>query len=600
MASLLDGYFSLGGKANKVNPQAAETEEGVVDELLPELRLDMDDDELILLSRDWKAKWEKENGDLTKAQNENEQYWLGKQFDGTPEAQLKRPLMDNAIFQAVETFLPIATRQNPDPVIEGPSEAQPYADALRKMVSFQVDRLRVKLKLKKTLRFWSTYFVGVMKVGWDLGEDDITCQVLRPQVLILDNDAAIDESGHYLGEYIGEYRKETAENLIKRFPKSKVFITQYVKDKLGTEVRYIEWWTDTFSFWTLESHVLGKVKNPHWNYESTEPTVDEMGQVTEKQVPGRNHFRMPKKPYIFLSVFNLGLHPYDDANLIKQNLSMQDLVNKRLRQIDRNADNTNGTLKISGDAFSQEQAADVADAFRKGRPIWVPTGSVDASVKFDSAGALPNFLYQSLVDYRSELANVFGTRGSTPSGIASEETVRGKIISREQDSSRIGGMITEYLEQFCDNLYNWFVQLMYVYYDEPHTAVVLGAERAREMVQISASEIGRYRFTVSVKEGSMIPKDPLTKRNEAIDLWTAGALDPITLFDRLEFSNPRESAKQLFIWKTAPQMLFPDLMPQQQMTAPQPRPGAPAGGAEISGDVQPEQPAPALSQVPIQ
>src|SRR6185503_12476817 len=108
------------------------------------------------------------------------------------------------------------------------------------------------------------------------------------------------------------------------------------------------------------------------------------------------------------------------------------------------------------------------------------------------------------------------------------------------DESRIG-LISEYLEQVADEIFNWYVQLMYVYYDEPHTIAVLGQQMATQYFTLSQQDfIGN--LTVSVKEGSLIPKDSLTKRNEAIELWGAGAIDPITLFERLEDPNPHQRA----------------------------------------------------------
>ena len=86
---------------------------------------------------------------------------------------------------------------------------------------------------------------------------------------------------------------------------------------------------------------------------------------------------------------------------------------------------------------------------------------------------------------------------------------------------------------------------------------------------------------VSVREGSMIPKDPLLKRNEAVQLYQIGALDPITLFERLDFPNPTESAKRLFLWQNSPQQLFPDVPIEQPL---QPKQGG-AMGNENKGKV---------------
>ena len=62
---------------------------------------------------------------------------------------------------------------------------------------------------------------------------------------------------------------------------------------------------------------------------------------------------------------------------------------------------------------------------------------------------------------------------------------------------------------------------------------------------------------VSVKEGSMIPKDSLTRRNEAIDLYTAGALAPIDLFRRLEDPNPEQTAANLAAYQAGQVMGAP-------------------------------------------
>lgn len=565
MSTLQEGYYSLGRDLNKVaEPSTTEYP------LLPELELSMDDDELISLKKDWIKQWEPYAKEIEKKQKDNELYWLGKHFTVSQE---KRPLVDNLIFESLETFLPIATRPKADPVVESNNTelGNAIADKVRKMLIYITDILAFNLKMKQVARYWALYMLGCMKVGWSVKENDITCVAIRPQKLILDPKATIDGC-EYLGEYIGEIMEDTASNMILRFPKKENLITEKVLGKMGTKIEYYLWSTDEYVFWTMGDEVLDKKKNPHWNYDEKVPakeSVDEFGAPMtkpEQLVPGRNHFKQPKKPYVFLSIFNIGLHPHDDTNLIQQNLPLQDLINKRLSQIDKNADNTNGGLAVSGDAFTEKQANEAANARRKGGAIWVPTGPVGDAVVDLSGKPLPSFVYESLLDYRNELRNIFGTRGSTPQGTQNEQTVRGKLITKGQDADRVGGGVSIYLEQFADSIFNWFVQLMYVYYDEPHVATVLGRERAKEYIELSNQDL-TVKLLVGVKDGSMIPHDPMQKRNEAVELWGAGALDPITLFDRLEFPNPRESAKLLFQWKADPIALFPDLQAQQQQQA---------------------------------
>lgn len=546
---LLDGFFSLGKDLNKVKGEKEETMEGI-GELLPELSLSMDDDELLKLSKDWKKSWETYNVNIVKRQEKNEKYWLGKQF-----AFENDMAVDNLIFEALETSLPQISRKNPEPFVtaDNTEEGKRLSSDVRNMIVYIADIQKLRLKIKKFVRHWAIGLIGCFKVGWSVIENDIVIQVIRPKKLILDPDAIID-GGEYKGEFIGEIKKEKASNLIKRFPEHASFIKNEIKKELGTRIQYTEWWTNEYLFWTLKNKVLGKIKNPHWNYNKEETKVDEFGNETPEEIKGNNHFPISKMPYIFLNIFSLDKQPHDETSLIEQNLDMQDLINKRINQIDRNADDVNGGLKVSGDHFTKEQAALAGEALRKGKTIYVPSGDVNSACAREQGPALPQFVYESLLDYRGQLRNIFGTSGSTPAGVASEDTVRGKIIVREQDLSR-SSILAEYIEQSIDYLYNWLVQMMYVYYDEKHSSSILGKDKGMEYFTLINTDFNR-KLRVSVKEGSLIPHDPLTERNEAIDLWSAEAIDPITLYDKLDFPDPKESARKLITWQTNPALLL--------------------------------------------
>lgn len=563
----LSGFFSLGRGVNTSKDIEEEIKEGKKGPLLDEAALSMSDKDLLETKKGWEKKWKEYEPDLKRKQEECEKYYLGEHFSAVEHSGAgtsDRPMVDNAIYEALETFLPVATKRNPEPqtASDDTPEGKTLSDRVNRMLIYHADRLRMKLKLKRMTRYWALYFLGVAKIGWSQQENDLTFNVIRTQKIILDPDATIEE-GEYTGEYIGHVKQDTAANLVRRFPNKSKEIKDKVKDKMGTMIGYTEWWTTSnLLFWTMESEVLGKAKNPHWNEPTKQENVAEDGSIEEVETPGMNHFAAPKMPFIFLSIFNVGLHPHDDTSLIYQNLANQDLINKRKRQIDRNADNANGGVVVSGDHFTKEEASQVSNNLRKGGTIWVPSGDVNVAIKRDPASTLPSFVYQDLVDSRQRLLDIFGVRGTTPSGLLSEPTVRGKIINRGSDESRIGGGISEFIEQVSDQIFNWFVQMMYVYYDETHTVAILGDQQAQQFISLRNTDFTK-KLTVSVKEGSLIPKDDLTERNEAVDLWSAGALSPIDLFDKLQFANPLEMAKRLFLWQNFPQALFDGSTPEQ-------------------------------------
>ncbi len=566
----IEGYVSLGADINKKSGVAGqETKEGVSSEKLPELTLDMSDDDIIKLTDKWEKVWKDSDAKSVweKQIEENENYWLGKQFD-LPKADKNRPMVDNLVFESLETYLPQATRRNPEPLVtldnsELDENGNPdpiklkYVNKVKGRLSDLADKNKIRLKLKKTARHWAIYQLGVAKMGWDLDKDIPIVRIIRPKKMILDPTATIDEDG-YTGNRIGEYRKMEASKIIsiigedpenKGLSQALSYIkTDLAKGDLATEITFVEWWTPEYFCWKLAKHILLKKKNPHWNQDLSEPAteVDDYGQEiqSEKTIPGLNHFPTPKMPYEFLSVFNLGDQPMDKTSLISQNLSNQDLINKRNKQIDKNADKMNGGVVISLQraGLTQPQARNVSEAIRKGGAVVIPSGSPQDAIYFPNVPGLPADIYNQLNDTRARLRDIFGIKGSSQAGLETEKTVRGKIISKGLDTDRIGGGVTEYLEQFAGNLYNWFVQLLYVY--DTGFQFVEGAIPPK--------------ILISVKEGSLLPKDSTSIANQALELAGLNRISNLDLYKRLEWPNPEEIAANIWLEVNAPQLLYKD------------------------------------------
>jgi hypothetical protein len=141
------------------------------------------------------------------------------------------------------------------------------------------------------------------------------------------------------------------------------------------------------------------------------------------------------------------------------------------------------------------------------------------------------------------------------------------ILNQQFDSTRIGGGIGDALEQVADNVFNWWVQLYYVYYDVPHFAAIMGQMKAVEYVQISAANLDR-QLVVSVSPDSMKPHDEITEMNQAMSLYEAGVLDPKTLLTMLNVPDPQKTAEMTVLWlldkQAYMQLNFPEVAQQLQ------------------------------------
>src|ERR1035437_5173607 len=302
-----DGFFSLQQNVNKWDDaKTIETKAGVTSPMLPELELDMTEEELISLSKKWVKMWKPFASTMKGKQDNNEKYWLGKSYQTTTQLTDDKPMVNNIVFENVETLLSMVVGKNPDAVVESDNtpEGNALAEKVQAILKYLSDELSIQLQLQVMARYWMMYYLGVAKIGWSNKSNDIDLVMLRPQKLILDPAATI-VNGKYLGEFIGEFRRDTASNLQKRFPKKKQYIDDLVKGEMGTDVTYVEWWTDDYVFWTTDDNgmieCLSKAKNPHWNYEGAPVTDPQTGQ----QTPGDpyNHFKSKQKPFVFLSVY---------------------------------------------------------------------------------------------------------------------------------------------------------------------------------------------------------------------------------------------------------------------------------------------------------
>ncbi len=206
------------------------------------------------------------------------------------------------------------------------------------------------------------------------------------------------------------------------------------------------------------------------------------------------------------------------------------------------------------------------------------------------ASPLPSGILEAQETDKQMLRQLFGTYGITPQKQNSETTARGQILEQDQDSSRIGGGVGEALEQLADNVFNWWLQMMYVFYDEPHYGAILGLGKSVEYVQIINSDINR-QFVVSVSPNSMAPRDEIALQNTALSLWQEKAIDPLNLMKLLPqvFPDPNKSAQMLLTFMTNPAQYAADLgvaMQQPMQPGAEGAPVAPENPTTLSQPAQ--------------
>lgn len=565
----------VGNTTNKIDDGGGQVTEGAVGDKYGVLTLNMSDKELLELRTEWEKRYAPYEQRLKGIFERNKESYIGKRPNGQWLTDNDLPIAANLQFQAEETFLAAALAKNPEPVVysDDTHEGDAIARSVRVMLQYHADELVIRRKLSLMVRQWSIYHLGVLKHGWDNKVNDVTVQNRKVQNFIFDPNGYVDAYGDFIG-YLGERIEVTAEQLIELFPDHKTDIAASVEGKLGTNVIYTEWWSadDSYTFITYKNIVLDKYKNPYFNYE--QPILSPGGEPMEGMVEKpKNHFAIPKKPYTFLSVFSLQEAPHDITSLVEQNIPNQNRIRRRTEQIDYNTSAANNSYAFSGNNFTEETAKQAASARSKGNPILVPSGGpISEAIVPLNAQDLPRSVFSELEIAKTDLRQSWGVMGITTQPSDEDTTARGQILNQQNDSSRIGGGIGNAIEQVADNVFNWLVQLYYVFYDEKHFAAVMGTSKTLEYVTLQNSQL-TIPLLVSVSPDSLRPRDQITEINLAQALFDKGAIGPKTLLRMLSFPNADEAAADGVLYKLDPmaylQLNFPDFAQQMQMAQQQ-------------------------------
>ena len=200
-------------------------------------------------------------------------------------------------------------------------------------------------------------------------------------------------------------------------------------------------------------------------------------------------------------------------------------------------------------------------------------------IRRDPGVPLPNAHFSNLQESIIAFDNIFGIHGALR-GAGGDKTLGGQILNRQQDLSRVD-QITRCLNRGVARLADGLVQMMKLFYTEDQVIKILGNDGAIEFITFTRNDIDDGTVIV-VKSGVPVSLDPQGRYNQAIQLWQLNALDPETLFERLDFADPQATAKKLLAWKQG-QLLFESQLRQQESLV-----GAAAsargGGGEGNGE----------------
>lgn len=602
----------------------------------PELDTGLSDEELnrIVDARIAESKSAYELLKLDERRKTNENFWSGKQYN--PDEMPGLPYVDNVIQDNTEKRISLAVGKVPDIVVvpgDGSLDARKKTKVLERVLDIDISNKQKKRLIKNGLRHNHLYFIGVQKASWNPNKGDFgdyEFNLSDPRKVLISHTGTIPEDGFTSDncDLIVEVVEEPVATVLAKFPGKAAQLKQLLGSndgsRLATTMKYQEGWYTYYNsqgqilegvFWRFNHLVLRNIKNPYFDFtgydrvifnENGQMTQDMYGQPQTEKV-FRNFFERPRKPYIFYSYVNLGRSPMDDTTAVEQAIPLQRNLNKTGKQIRDISDGITNKYAFNN-GISQDQARLVSANPKE--PIWMDNDRpINETVSNFTNQGPPPVLFQELMQTRQQIDAKFSVHNLNAASQGMHESGISRQITRENDLVTSDDLSEIVIERVIEETASWAIQFIKLMYVDDHFKSKMGKDGQviQEYIQRDMIDDG---ISLNVKGSAA---DKITARNQAINLGSSGAIDPMTMFEEMDAPNPKERTQRLLLFKMGEgpngdgfakymQTLGVDIQQNMQATDQPPaqlpgQPGAQAGptdpnaaGSNASFPIQPPSP----------
>lgn len=538
---------------------------GLVDDR-PLLTIDTEDRDLIANFSRWisdsRSYWNDAKGyNLDSARKTNERYYLGKQVDTSKLYNYQVPYIDNQIYVGAQAVMAYVSGNTPSCDIvpeDDTTQSEVMAQDLETAVNIHTDRHQLAKKVKSAVKNMYTKRIGVIKLKWDDNIKDIVPIAVDPDRLILDKDCKLGDEP----TFIAEICTDSVAALFKKFPGKEDAIMKALgrarktPKLMGQIVAYNEvWFTDESAeygeqecvAWYFGDVILDKMKNPNYLYDNEGISI-------------QNFIDAPTKPYIFFNYINDGSSLIDQTTPIEQAIPLQDILNKRGRQIIENADTANSILVLKTGSISTEDAGNITrdpnQVLMLDTPPEQPLQSAYGEI---APHLLPSYVIQDYQNIKNSIHNVLGT----PSQFRGDDSKRdvGTLGEAKMIQSQAGGRqdeIVREIEYSIDRYFRLLVQMMKVYYDDKKPFAARDNDGKFMYVELSRESMPNIA-AISVSHGSLLRTDRERQENVSMTLAKMGLIDPYNLFKDLSLKDADKRYEALVKFKVDPTTLVSDV-----------------------------------------
>lgn len=489
--------------------------------------------------------WNKDPWKLQETDDVSVRYLLGDQAPGPRWVQSDDDKnVDNRMFTATRAILSYATGQLATPEITPSRSDDKYIKMARSMQGALYQHAldeHVDHKVRAAVTNLVVRKRGFLKLRYDPNAGtygDVITEVVDPSDITFDREAKFMDNPKRLYHRI----RCSVDELIAKFPKkeAEIRLAYAIKQGRYSQVsRVVEYFECWFTYldsdnkpregvaWFLPEKkiLLDKQPNPNWVY-TGDDKKDKESNVTF----------MPPKPFIWFNYLNLGSSAVDETSLFEQAKPIQESLNKRLRQYNKNVDYMNGRWIASKKAMSEEDGAKFVNKGAKTVAL-VDSEDVGKAVQVLTPTAMPKQVYESIMDDRNEIDVIMGTpsvfRGAQPS---SQDTL-GRDLMVKQQAGMLQDDLVRAVQIGMEEYYKILLQMMRVYFTDNYWFQVKGGDGKFDFVMLNGDSIDA-NVKIGVQVDSTLPLDKSMVRATAMDLAKMNRIDQLSLLEDLGIPNP--------------------------------------------------------------
>jgi hypothetical protein len=556
-----------------------------------------DDEQIRLLFTQWKKDCEPYHDELVNVAELSREYYKGIQTNMAALASYESHAVENRLFLADETAVPLITTKLPEiQVTPGKfnEESVNFANKLENVITYLMQITDVQHKGEVSVRTLSHNRFFVWHPFWNEEKGEIDFRYVPTRNCWFPRYSAFPNQGSL--PYFIELQEYELNDLVDAFGKDAVpHVDQTLPENAGIIRRVLSWWSSTptapddrkgkyfvWAVWTKKwvayvgkDKVLEKMANPYWRSKNADGTpVKELNE--QRKI---NYFQFPQIPYIIGTVFEDGEETVGITSQAEQVIPMQDTINKVIRYMEDYMETVGDPqILIDPKVMSKEEADQMTS--ESGRKYIAPGIANPNLFRRVEPPQMPVYIKDLLVIAQQSFDNIYGAHSSTRGEKSGNPTLGQDQLQKDSDIGRMD-VPARVLGRAINSLGEWFIQLMMIYYDEKRDIPILDESDELTFVEGFSNEMIQKGMKLQTKLGSSLPDDKVTRATIALKVASLNivGMRPLDLYKTLGMQDPEGLEQNLVKWNTgqvakqeagAPVAPTPEASPAGQVVPPVP------------------------------